>query len=147
MLSSLFHAFALFDQAVRHVLRGNPSHFKVRRKFYMCFFITMALPRRYAPYVYFPLSPSVPYFYEHNRSHWRKIYPLNLRQASSVYQPYIKIDIHIWKHVWISAEYPLIYMQSLIDFKSFAIKLWWKIKFKTMNIDVVNVTIDHWVTS
>ena len=38
-------------------------------------------------------------------------------------------------------------MQSLIDLYSFAIKFWYKIKFKTMNIDDVNVAIDHRVTS
>ena len=50
-------------------------------------------------YVYFPLSIPISLFYEHNRSQWRRIYPLNHRQASSVYQPYIKIHIHIWKRV------------------------------------------------
>ena len=44
MLSSLNNAFALFAQADGHVLRGNRSHFKVLRKFYMCFFMTIALP-------------------------------------------------------------------------------------------------------
>ena len=55
MLSYLYNAFALFAQVVRHVLRGNPSHFKVLREFYMCFFMTIALPHIYAPIcVYFP---------------------------------------------------------------------------------------------
>ena len=56
MFSSLYNAFALFAQTVRHVPRGNPSHFKVLRKFYMCFFMTIALPHRYVPIcVFFPI--------------------------------------------------------------------------------------------
>ena len=49
MLSSLYTTFSLFAQAVTHVLRGNPSHFKVLKKFCMCFLMTITLPHRYVP--------------------------------------------------------------------------------------------------
>ena len=47
MLSSLYSGFVLSVLAVKHVLRGNPSDFKMLRKFYMCFFMTIALPHSY----------------------------------------------------------------------------------------------------
>ena len=49
MLSSLYSDFVLSALAVRHVLRGNPYHFKMPRKFYMCFFMIKALPHSYVP--------------------------------------------------------------------------------------------------
>ena len=45
-------------------------------------------------------------------------------EKSTITLKYATDAERIWKHVRISAEYPLIYMQSLIDFYSFAIKLW-----------------------
>ena len=55
MLSSLYNLFAFFAQAVRHVLRGNLSHFKVLGKFYMCFVMTIAQSHSYVPVcVFFP---------------------------------------------------------------------------------------------
>ena len=49
MLSSLYSGFVLSVLVVRHVLRGNPSYFKMLRKFYMCFFMTIALPHSHVP--------------------------------------------------------------------------------------------------
>ena len=43
----LYNGFALFVQTVRHVLRGNSSHFKMIRRVYICFFMTIALPHSY----------------------------------------------------------------------------------------------------
>ena len=42
ILSSLYNAFALFAQVVRHVLRGNSSHCKVLDKFDRCFVMIIA---------------------------------------------------------------------------------------------------------
>ena len=47
MLSSLYFGFVLSVLAARHVLRGNPSYFKMLRMFYMCFFMTIALSHSY----------------------------------------------------------------------------------------------------
>ena len=52
MLSFLYNAFALFAKAVRHVLHGNPSNFKVLRKFYMYFFMTFPCLTGMPQYVY-----------------------------------------------------------------------------------------------
>ena len=54
MMSSLYSGFVLSVLAVRYALCGNPSHFKILRKFYMCFFMTIALPHSYVPICIFP---------------------------------------------------------------------------------------------
>ena len=47
MLLSLYSCFVLIAQAVRHVLLGDPSHFKMLRKFYVLFHDLFALPHSY----------------------------------------------------------------------------------------------------